>query len=78
MRSNLSNNDIIAAKRPGLKTGMDFSDLETGVENESQDLKNRAAHRHQEFPGPPPPQGLAVGFFFRLYDYDDAFQSDQI
>ena len=27
LRSNLSNDDIISAKRPGLKTGMDFRGL---------------------------------------------------
>ena len=52
-----------------LKTGKDFRDLvwkrvwkitffglKTG-----QDLKNRAAHPHQEFPGvPPPPRGRTL------------------
>ena len=35
LRSNLSRNDIISAKRPGLKTGMDFRvKLEVWFENE--------------------------------------------
>ena len=39
LRSNLSNDNIISAQRPGLKTGMD--------------LEDRAAHAHQESPGVP-------------------------
>ena len=42
LRSKLSRNDIISAKRPGLKTVMDFrvnanlrSGLKTGVENDT-------------------------------------------
>ena len=53
----------------GLKTGMEFRTigLKTGVENnilclkQGQDLENQAAHRHQEFPGvPPPPPGKSM------------------
>ena len=47
----------------GLKTGVDFAHfgLESGMVferttgvYEGQDLKNRAAHPHEEFPGVPP------------------------
>ena len=63
LRSNLSNdNMIISAQRPGLKTGMDFRGLVWKRARKStffglksgQDLENRAAHSHQEFPGFPP------------------------
>ena len=73
LHSNLSNDNIISAKRPGLKTGMDcrglvwkrvwkttFFGLKSG-----QDLENQAAHPHQEFPGvPPPTPGLYLNPLF--------------
>ena len=31
-----------------------------------QDLKNRVAHPHQEFPGVPPPQGICI-FRFEIW-----------
>ena len=52
LRSNLSNDNIISAKRPGLKTGMEnyiFFSLKLG-----KDLENRAAHPHHEFLGETP------------------------
>ena len=84
LHSNLSNDNIISAKRPGLKTGMDcrglvwkrvwkttFFGLKSG-----QDLENQAAHPHQEFPGVPP---LLLGciltpyFTLSLYFYWQMF-----
>ena len=59
LRSNLSNDNIISALRPGLKTGMYFRFLVSkrvrkitffGLKS-GQDLENRAACFHQEFPG---------------------------
>ena len=62
LRSNLSNDNIISALRPGLETGMGFSglvwkrvckitffDLKSG-----QELQNRAADPHQKFQEYPP------------------------
>ena len=68
LRSNLSNDNIISAWRPGLKTGMDYRGLVRkrvwkitffGLKS-GQDLENRAAHPHQEFPRVPPPLGETV------------------
>ena len=62
LRSNLGNDNIISAWRPGLKTGMDFRGLVwkrvwiitfLGLKS-GQDSEKRAAHRHHEFPGVPP------------------------
>ena len=62
LRPNLSNGNIISAYRPGLKTVMDIRGLFWkrvwiitffGVKS-GQDLKNRAAHPRQEFPGVAP------------------------
>ena len=62
LRSNLSNDNIISALKPGLKTSMDFRGLVWkrlwritffGLKS-GQDLKNRAVHPNQEFPGVPP------------------------
>ena len=59
---NLIDDNIISASRPGLKTGMDFTGLVWkqvwiiklfGIKSD-QDLKKRAAHPYQEFPGVPP------------------------
>ena len=69
LRSNLGNGNIISAHGPGPKTGMDFRGvvwkrvwkiavfgLKWG-----QDLENRVAHPHYEFPGiPPPPLSLPL------------------
>ena len=64
--SNLSNDDIISQK-PGLKTGMDFIGQVTkwvgkiilfGLK-QGQDLENRAAYPHQEFPGVPPWEAIS-------------------
>ena len=57
--NHVGNDNIISALRPGLKTGMDFRGLvwKRGWKitffglKLGQDLKNRAAHPHQEFPG---------------------------
>ena len=51
LRSNLSNDNTISAYRPSLKT--DTENYIFGLKS-SQDLENRAAHPHQEFPGVPP------------------------
>ena len=73
-RSNLSNDNTISAQRPGLKTGMDFRDLVWkrvwkmtffGLKS-GQDLKNRAAHPHQDFLGVPPPP-LRVDLLSKYY-----------
>ena len=51
LRSNLSNDNIISAQSPGLKTG---------VEDNIFGLKwgeNRTAHPHQELPGVHPARG---------------------
>ena len=63
----LSNDYIISALRPDLKTGMDFRGLglKRSVENYIFGLKSAfwVAHPLQEFPGvlpPPPPGGLHV------------------
>ena len=62
LRSNLSNDGIISALRPDLKTSMDFRGLVWkrawkitffGLKS-GQDLENRGAHPHQDFPGVPP------------------------
>ena len=53
LRSNLSNDNIISTRRPGLKTSME-NDILVGLKS-GQDLINRAAHPHQEFPGVTPP-----------------------
>ena len=64
---NLSNDDIISAERPGLKTDMDFKGLVRkqvwkvtffGLKS-GHNLENPAAHPQQEFPEvpPPPPPG---------------------
>ena len=68
LRSNLGNGNIISAHGPGPKTGMDFRGvvwkrvwkiavfgLKWG-----QDLENRVAHPHYEFPGIPPPLSLSL------------------
>ena len=59
LHSNLSNNNIISAKRPGLKTGLEnfivCSEIGSGLEN-------RAAHPHQEFRGVPPPPLFGFSF----------------
>ena len=51
LRSNLINNKIISAHRPGLKTGVEnyifWSEIGSG-------FGDRAAHPHLEFPGVPP------------------------
>ena len=66
LRSNLGNDNITSRLMTGLKTGMNFRGLVWkpvskitffGVKY-FQDLGNRAAHPHEEFPGvplPPPP-----------------------
>ena len=62
LRSNLSDDNIIPALRPGLKTGIDFRVLVwkgvwknkfLGLKS-GQDLKNWEAYPYQEFPGVPP------------------------
>ena len=62
LRSKLSNDNIISALRPGLKTGMEFRGLVWkrvckitffGLKS-GQDLENREAHPHQEFQECPP------------------------
>ena len=66
LRSNLGNVNTISALRPGLKTGMDFRGLVrkrvrkitlSGLKS-GQDLENRAAYPHREFPGFPLPRGI--------------------
>ena len=72
LRSNLSNDIIISAERPGLKTGMDFRGMVWKRvwkitffgQKSGQDLKNRAAHPHQEFFPPFPLKG-GVAFEFQ-------------
>ena len=62
LRSNLNNDNIISAYKPGLKTGMDFRGLVWKRvrkiiffgQKSDQNLKNLASHPHQEFPGIPP------------------------
>ena len=54
MRSNLSKNDITSAKRPGLKTGMDFRDLKTGMENDI--FWASIGSGFEELGGTPPPR----------------------
>ena len=54
LRSNLSNNGIISAKRPCLKTGMDFRDLKTGVENDI--FWASIGSGFEELGGTPPPR----------------------
>ena len=57
-RSNLSNNNLISALKARSENGYGFkrSGRKTGVENDifwfeiGQDLKNRMAHPHLEFP----------------------------
>ena len=57
---NLTNDDIISKRQS----------LETGVKKDSfwsemgQDLKNRAAHSHQEIPGVPPGPKPKLNRFF--------------
>ena len=60
--SNLRNDNIISAKRSGLKMGMDFRGLVWKRVQKitlfglklGQDLENWEAQPHQEFPGVPP------------------------
>ena len=61
LRSNLCNDRLISAYRPGLKTGMDFRGL-VGKRvwkitffglKQGQDLENWTAHPQQEFPRVP-------------------------
>ena len=84
LRSNLSNDNIISAKRPGLKTGTEitFFGLKSG-----QNLENQAAHPHQEFQGVPRgDQGITFvstsflgldcsHFLYRHYFVDDKDQT---
>ena len=58
--------------------GLKRSDLKTGVEiaffglKKGQDLENRAAHPHEEFPGlpPPPTPGLTMLYRYRAFSHD--------
>ena len=62
------NDNLISSQRSGLKTGMNFRGLVWqqvwkitffGLKYR-QDLENRTAHPHQEFPGVTPPPRLTT------------------